>query len=90
MNIEKLIKEKIKQDKILFGYKSVMKSIKSSRPKLIVYANNLPEDRKKMIEHNAKISNVEIKEYPNDSVNLGLVCGKPFPVSTLAIKRSKK
>jgi len=90
MDISKLIKEKIKQDKVLLGYKSVMKSLKSSRPELIVYANNLPDDRKKMIEHNAKISNVEIKEYPNDNVNLGLVCGKPFSVSILAIKRSKK
>ncbi len=90
MNIEKLIKERVKQDKILLGYKSVIKSLKSSRPEIIVYANNLPEDRKKIVEHNAKISNVEIKEYPNDSVNLGLVCGKPFPVSVLAIKRSKK
>ncbi len=90
MDISKLIKEKIKQDKVLLGYKSVMKSLKSSRPELIVYANNLPDDRKKMIEHNAKISNVEIKEYPNDNVNLGLVCGKPFSVSILAIRRSKK
>ncbi len=90
MDISKLIKEKIKQDKVLLGYKSVMKSLKSGRPELIVYANNLPDDRKKMIEHNAKISNVEIKEYPNDNVNLGLVCGKPFSVSILAIRRSKK
>jgi len=90
MDISKIIKEKIKQDKVLLGYKSVMKSLKSSRSELIIYANNLPDDRKKMIEHNAKISNVEIKEYPNDNVNLGLVCGKPFSVSVLAIKRSKK
>ena len=90
MTIEKTIKEKMKQEKVLLGYKSVMKSLKTSRPEVIVYANNLPDERRKMLEHNAKISNVEIKEYPNDSVNLGLVCGKPFSVSVLAIKRSKK
>lgn len=90
MVLEKLIKEKLKENKVILGFNTVMKFLKNAHPKLIVYANNIPEDRKKMIEHNAKISKVEIKEYPNDSVNLGLVCGKPFPVSVLAIKRSKK
>ena len=62
MSIEKTIKEKMKQEKVLLGYKSVMKSLKTSRPEVIVYANNLPDERRKMLEHNAKISNVEIKE----------------------------
>jgi large subunit ribosomal protein L30e len=90
MSIEKTIKEKLKQKKVVIGYKSVIKSLKTSRPELVVYANNFPDEEKKMVEHNAKISNVEIKEYPNDSVNLGLVCGKPFAVSVLAIKRNNK
>jgi large subunit ribosomal protein L30e len=90
MELEKLIKESLKEKKIILGFNTVMKILKSEHPELVVYANNIPEDRKKMIEHNAQISNVEIKEYPNDSVNLGLLCGKPFSVSALAIKRSKK
>ncbi len=67
-----------------------MKFLKSGRPELIIYANNIPEEKKKTLEHNAKISNIKIQEYPNDGVNLGLVCGKPFPVSVLAMKRGKK
>lgn len=90
MDLTKLIKEGVKQKKVLLGYKSVMKFLKSGRPELIIHANNIPEEKKKSLEHNAKISNVEIKEYPNDGINLGLVCGKPFSVSVLAIKRRKK
>ena len=90
MNITKLIKTKMKENKIILGYRTVIKSIKTSRPELIVFANNIPEDKKRMIEHNAKIAKIEIKEYSSDGVNLGLICGKPFPVSVLAIKRSKK
>jgi large subunit ribosomal protein L30e len=90
MELEKLIKESLKENKIILGFNTVMKFLKVDHPELIVCANNIPEDRKKMIKHNAQISNVEIKEYPNDSVNLGLLCGKPFPVSVLAIKRNKK
>ena len=90
MDLAKLIKTKVKENKIILGYRTVIKFIKNGRPELIVFANNIPEEKRRMIEHNAKIAKIEIKEYPNDGVNLGLVCGKPFPVSVLAIKRSKK
>jgi len=90
MNITKLIKTRVKEKKVILGYRTVIKSIKNARPELIVFANNIPEEKRRMIEHNAKIAKIETKEYPNDGVNLGLVCGKPFPVSVLAIKRSKK
>ncbi len=89
MDLTKLIKEKVKQKKVLLGYKTVMKFLKNGRPALIIYANNIPEEKKKTLEHNAKISNVKIQEYPKDGVNLGLICGKPFSVSFLAIKRGK-
>ena len=90
MELTKLIKEKIKQDKIIIGYKTVIKSLKSDKPELVVVAVNTPKDKKKMVELNAKISKVQVKEYPKDNVNLGLLCGKPFSVSVLAIKRGKK
>ena len=90
MELEKLIKEKIKRNKVIIGYKTVIKSLKNTHPELVVIATNIPEDKKKMIELNAKTSKVEIKEYPKDSVDLGLLCGKPFSVSVLAIKGGKK
>jgi len=90
MELTKLIKEKIKQDKVIIGYKTVIKSLKNSKPELVVIANNIPNDKKKMIELNAKISKVQVKEHPKDSVDLGLLCGKPFLISVLAIKRGKK
>jgi large subunit ribosomal protein L30e len=90
MDLEKTIKEKLKEDKVVIGFKSVIKLLKKGNPQMIVLANNIPEENKNMIIHNIQISNVEIKEYSNDSMNLGLVCGKPFPISVLAIKRSKK
>jgi large subunit ribosomal protein L30e len=90
MDLTDIIKAKTKENKVILGYNTVIKSIKTGNPELIVISNNFPDDKRKIIEHNAKISKVELKEYPNDSVNLGLVCGKPFAVGILAIKRSKK
>ena len=90
MDLTDIIKTKTKENKVILGYNTVMKSIKTGSPELIVISNNFPDEKRKIIEHNAKISKVELKEYSNDSVNLGLVCGKPFAVGVLAIKRSKK
>jgi len=90
MDLTDIIKAKTKENKVILGYNTVMKLIKTGNPELIVIANNFPDDKRKTVEHNAKIANVELKEYPNDGVNLGLVCGKPFAVGVLAIKRSKK
>ena len=90
MELTKLIKENVKENKVIIGYKTVIKSLKNSHPELVVVASNIPTDKKKMIELNAKISKVQVKEYSKDSVNLGLLCGKPFSISVLAIKRGKK
>ncbi len=90
MELEKLIKDKVKENEVVLGYKNVIKLLKNSKPELIVVANNIPEDNKKIIELNAKMSKVEVKEYKEDNVNLGLLCGKPFSVSALAIKRGNK
>lgn len=90
MDLEKTIKEKLKEDKVVIGFKSVIKILKKGKPQMIILANNIPKENKNMIIHNAQIFNVEIKEYPGDSVNLGLICGKPFSISVLAIERSKK
>jgi len=89
MEITKLIKEGMKKKKVILGYDRVVKSIKMNRPKLIVLAKNAPEDKAKIIKHNAKIAKIDIEQYQKDSINLGLICGKPFPVSILAIKEVK-
>jgi large subunit ribosomal protein L30e len=90
MELDKLIREKTKEKEVVIGYKNVIKFLKTGKPELVVVADNIPDDKKKMIELNAKISKIQLKEYPKDNVNLGLVCGKPFSVSVLAIKRGKK
>jgi large subunit ribosomal protein L30e len=89
MDLTDLIKTKIQQDKVVIGYNRVIKLLKIESPEVIVIANNFPEEKKKTIEHNTKISKIELKEYSGDGINLGLLCGKPFPVGVLAIKRSK-
>lgn len=85
MEVTKLIKEKIQQNKVILGYKRVTKAMKTGHPILIILANNLPEEKAKIVKYNARIAKIDVEEYSGDSVSLGLICGKPFPVSILAI-----
>lgn len=81
-----MIQEALKTKKVVIGYKDSIKFIKVSTPKLIVISNNLPENLRKEMEHNAKVGTMKIEAFDGTSKELGIFCGKPFPVSALIIK----
>ena len=86
MNLEKLIKTSIKNKKIVIGYEKIRKLLKtSSSLELIILAKNTPKNIKDELEYNAKIGKVEVKTYEGTGVELGNVCGKPFPISVIGI-----
>ena len=80
------IQSAIKLKKTIIGYNESINYIKVNKPKIMVVANNLPVNRKKEIEYNAKISETKLEIFNGTSRELGVVCGKPFPVSILVIK----
>jgi large subunit ribosomal protein L30e len=86
MKAQEMIQEALKSKKIILGYKETIKFIKVNTPKLIVISNNLPESLRMEIEHNAKVGNMKIEVFDGNSKELGIFCGKPFPVSALIIK----
>lgn len=79
MNKEALAKELkkvIQTGKIYIGIKQAKKAIKNGEAKLIVVANNAPEE----IE-----ANVPVIKFDGDGFELGALCGKPFSVSVITI-----
>ena len=90
MDLKKIIKDAVKENRVILGYDRSIKEIKTKRPKIVIYANNIPKDKLDNIIHNANLAKIDAKEYQDDNVNLGLVCGKPFSVSVLAVKGSER
>lgn len=86
MTITDGIQSAIKSNKAIFGYRDTIKFIKINTPKLIVIAKNIPENMKKEIEHNAKMTKTRVEVFDGTSKELGVVCGKPFPIATITIK----
>jgi len=87
MPIEAIIQDALKVKKAVLGYRQSIKFIKLDEPKLIVIAKNIPESMKKEIEHNAKVSNTTLEIFSGSSKELGVICGKPYPVSAIVIKK---
>jgi large subunit ribosomal protein L30e len=85
-DLTKIIQSAIKSNKIIIGYRESIKFIKTNSPKMIIIAKDAPEKIRKEIEDNAKIFEIEVKIFEGSCKDLGTICGKPFPVTTLAIK----
>ncbi|MEM5829159.1 MAG: 50S ribosomal protein L30e [Candidatus Aenigmatarchaeota archaeon] len=86
MNLEEEILDANKAGNVILGYRESKKFIKLNKAKLIVIAQNTPEKMKKEIEHNAKIAGIKVEIISKSSKELGVLCGKPYPVSVLVIK----
>jgi large subunit ribosomal protein L30e len=83
--LEEEIKNAIKGKNIIVGYRESIKFIKNNRPKMVIIANNIPEKMRKEIESHAKVFNFEMKMFDGDSKKLGMICGRPYPVTTIVI-----
>jgi len=80
------IRSALTKGDVIIGYRKSIKYLKSKTPKLVVIANNIPEDMKKEIQDILSVSGTKLETFERDSVSLGVLCGKPFPISVLVIK----
>jgi large subunit ribosomal protein L30e len=81
------IQAAMKANNAILGYKKSLEYLRNNSPKTIVIANNLQAIEKREIEHDANISGTSIEIFDGSSKELGVVCGKPFPISALVIKK---
>lgn len=87
MNLVEEIQSALKAGKVIIGYKDSLEFIKGNSPKLIVMAKNTPEKEQREIKHNTKLSGTKLEIFEGNSKELGVICGKPFPIMLLVIKR---
>ena len=73
----------VESGKVDFGGRAGIGS--ADNVKLFIVANNAPGDIKAKIESRSKVSNVPLIQFEGSSMELGSVCGKPFPVSVLSV-----
>ncbi|QDZ20712.1 ribosomal protein L30 [Chloropicon primus] len=84
-NINSRLALVMKSGKYTLGYKTVLKSLRSGKSKLILISNNVPPVRKSEIEYYAMLSKTGVHHYAGTNIDLGTACGKYFRVSCLSI-----
>jgi large subunit ribosomal protein L30e len=82
---EKELKSALKENKVIFGSKKTIKYLKLGNVKLIVIASNCPDDVKKDLEKYTGMSGIELENFDGTAKQLGVFCGKPFSIASLAI-----
>ncbi|MCX6814058.1 MAG: 50S ribosomal protein L30e [Candidatus Aenigmarchaeota archaeon] len=81
------IKEAMKEKKIIIGSRTVIKGVKRGHINSVIYASNCPEETRKDLEYYSKSEFVAVKDFKGNSVQLGEICGKPFNVLLVGIKK---
>ena len=84
--VEKILKNAMRRGNTIFGFRRSMKFLKMNRGKMVIIAENMPEDMRKDIEYLCKISKIKVKIFKGSSKDLGIICGKPYPITTVVIK----
>ncbi|KAK5660082.1 hypothetical protein OQA88_13551 [Cercophora sp. LCS_1] len=75
----------IKSGKVVLGYRSTLKAIRTNKARLILIASNSPALRKSELEYFSMLSKTPVHHYNGTNIELGTACGKLFRCSTMAI-----
>ena len=87
MTAEEMIKEAMKAGKMVIGRNTVVSMLKSGSLESVVRASNYSPGKLKELEYYSKISKIDIQIFGGTSARLGQLCGKPFNIAVLGIKK---
>ncbi|ACX73385.1 ribosomal protein L7Ae/L30e/S12e/Gadd45 [Methanocaldococcus vulcanius M7] len=85
MDVNKAIRTAVDTGKVVLGSKRTVKFVKHGEGKLVVLASNIPSEIEEDVKYYAKLSNIPVYQHKITSLELGAVCGKPFPVAALLV-----
>jgi len=80
VDIARALKTAATSGDVRFGLAETKKTIKKGEAKLVVIANNCPEK-----DVMTSGSSPKVLVFEGTNIELGSACGKPFPISALAI-----
>ncbi len=83
--IAQAIRLTVETGKVEFGSNKGIKNVLVGKVKMVVIPKNIPSEMKEDVLRYAKLSKIPVLEFSGTSLDLGSVCGKPFPVSVLSI-----
>ena len=86
VDVNKQIRMAVKTGKVDFGTKTTVSSVRQSKAKLVILANNCPGAQRDDIMYHADLSETPIYIFQGSSLDLGALCEVPYPVSALTVR----
>ena len=84
-NVDHELRMALNTGRVHLGSKIAVREIRRGRAKIAIVSSNCPEIIKESIKNQGKLSNIPVITHSKDSLDLGILCGKPFPVSSIVI-----
>ena len=75
----------MKSGKTTLGYKTVIKTLRTNKAKMVVISSNTPPLRKSEIEYYALLAKCQVVHYAGNNTELGTACGKYYRVGAMGI-----
>lgn len=75
----------INTGRVHLGSKVALREMRRGRARIAILSSNCPEETSEAIENYGRLSETPVIRHQKDSQDLGVLCGKPFPVSTLVV-----
>lgn len=85
-SLTEVIKDAMASKKILIGSKACIKHLRTKELKLVIISTNCPANLKRDIIKYAELGGIKVETFDGTSKQLGVICGKPFPIAALSIK----
>jgi large subunit ribosomal protein L30e len=86
VDVNKAIYSAVKTGKVVLGSRRSLNFLKLGKAKLVIVASNAPKDLREVVDYYSKLTLIPVYTYNGTSLDLGRVCGKPFPIMMMAIR----
>jgi large subunit ribosomal protein L30e len=87
MSIEKEVRNALKEKRIVIGSRSVIRGIRNRAFSGVFFADNCPEGTRKDLTRYGELAGTEVSPFNGNSAQLGQLCGKPFNILLIGIKK---
>ena len=71
--------------RVQLGSKMAVREMRRGRARMAILSSNCPTENAESIETYGRLSEIPVLTHAKDSVDLGVLCGKPYPVSAIVI-----
>ncbi len=85
MDLNKSIRMAVESGKVLVGTRESKRSIVNGKGKVVILSNNCPKDTQRDIEYYTSLAKIPLIRFKGTSLELGEVCGFPYPVSVMVV-----